>query len=88
MLRILVELVPGGNEARKREIARATLANISALDDVSDYRIDAWEHANPIAGTDAWDADGVIYGHDRRQSVWRLVARAAVWAAWRQRQRQ
>jgi hypothetical protein len=84
MLRIVVELVPGGNEPQKREIARATLSNIT-LSDVSDYLIDVRERANPVAGTDAWNARGTIHGHDRRQSVWRLVARAAVWAAWQQR---
>lgn len=81
MLRIIVELVPGGNEAKKFELAQAIIGNITDLSDVSNYRICVREGANRIAGTDAWEAEGVIYGHDRRQSVWRLVARAAVWAA-------
>jgi hypothetical protein len=80
MLRIIVELVPGGVESRKRELARADLGNITALDPVSDYQIRAREGDNPVAGAKAWESRGLITGHDREVSVWRLVEKAAHWA--------
>lgn len=81
MLRIRVELVPGGNEARKRELGCAVLGNITDLDPISDYQIRAREGDNPIAGTKAFDVRGMLTGHDRRSSVWALVVKAAAWAA-------
>ena len=79
-MRIVVELVPGGYEDMKRELARAHLANRSALADVSDYRIIAREGANPLADKPAWEAVGNVVGHDRNQTVWTLVEKAAAWA--------
>lgn len=79
MLRIRVELVPGG-VGRPRELARAELGNISGLADRSDYGIFACEGHNDVAGTLAWESRGLIPGHDRRSSVWSLVSKAAAWA--------
>jgi hypothetical protein len=81
MLRIIVELVPGGHESMKRELARAHVGNLSALATRSDYAIYANEGDNPIAGSGRWESRGMIGGHDREQSVWALVAKVAVWAA-------
>lgn len=81
MLRISVQLVPNGDEGRTCELARADVGNISSLADVSDYLIYAYEGSNHLAGAAPWIEHGVIEGHDRRQSVWRLVERAARWAA-------
>jgi hypothetical protein len=81
MLRISVQLVPGGDERRVRELARADLANVSLLDDVSDYRIAACEGFNPLSDHLPWIQVGAARRHFRRQSVWRLVERAAAWAA-------
>lgn len=81
MLRIIIELVPGGVESRKRELACAVLGNITDLDPVSDYQIRAREGDNPVADAKAWESRGMIAGHDRRASVWSLVAKAAAWAA-------
>jgi hypothetical protein len=80
MLRITVDLVPGG-VGRPRELARAELGNVSDLADRSDYRIAAREGDNPLAERRAWESRGLIAGHDRNQSVWALVAKAAAWAA-------
>jgi|NGEPerStandDraft_6_1074524.scaffolds.fasta_scaffold169132_3 hypothetical protein len=80
MLRITIELVPGG-VGRPRELAQAVLGNVSVLNSTSDYQIRAREGDNPIAGTKAWERRGVVAGHDRRQSVWALAAKAAAWAA-------
>ena len=79
MLRIIVELVPGGYEPARRELARAELGNISNLAAVSDYTIRAGEGPNPLAGAPPWQRRGMILGHSREQSVWRLVERAASW---------
>jgi hypothetical protein len=81
MLRIKIELLPGGREAGKKELACAEIANISDLNDTSDYAVAFCEHENQLAGTARWKAKGFVRGHNRRQSVWRLVAKAAVIAA-------
>lgn len=81
MLRIIVELVPGGYEPAKRELARAELGNISNLASVSDYQILANEGPNPLTSTPAWQRTGTIKKHPRNQSVWKLVERAAAWCS-------
>lgn len=81
MLRIIVELVPGGYEPAKRELARAELGNISNLASVSDYEIRANEGPNPLTTTPAWRQTGKIENHHRNQSVWKLVERAAAWCS-------
>lgn len=80
MLRIIVQVVPGGF-GKPQEVARAQLGNISALADLPDYRVAVREGANPLAGRPAWEAQGQICGHDRNQTVWRLVEPAAKFAA-------
>lgn len=64
-----------------RLFSRAGISNISELADVSDYEVVASEGANPVARTPAWKGRGRVCLHDRRQSVWALVAKAAAWAA-------
>jgi hypothetical protein len=81
MLRVIVELVPGGDESRKRELARADIGNISHLAPVSDYVVRASENMNGLAGRPAWAKTGLVTKHNRNQTVWALVARAADWAA-------
>lgn len=84
MIRILVQLVPGGNEARTRELGRAVLANLSEAGSApthSDYGIYAEEGPNPLADLPAWRSRGLVARYDRRQSVWRLVEKSAAWAA-------
>jgi hypothetical protein len=81
MLRIIVEILPGGREHLRCELARADLANVSDLSDVSDYAIVASEDVNALAQRGRWEVRGLITKHDRNQSVWSLVAKAAAWAA-------
>jgi len=81
MLRVTVELVPGGDETRARTIADMTIANISSLADISDYEFTARENANAVAGTPARETTGTVRRHDRRQTVWSLVGKAAKAAA-------
>ena len=81
MLRITIELVPGGREDGRRELARAELSNMTDLAVKSDYRIAAYELDNAPAVMSAWTANGLYCNHYRPQTVWALVAKAAIWAA-------
>ena len=83
MLRITVTLVPGGDESRAREIARANVANISDLADKSDYEVAVGEEASTVSGLPAQGASFKVLGHHRRQSVWSLVTLVAMRAAGR-----
>jgi hypothetical protein len=80
MLRIIVEIVPPAPARPKREVARAELSNVSD-GKISDYEIEAEEGVNGVTFAGAWEARGLIAHHDREQSVWALVAKAAMWAA-------
>ncbi|MCW3062643.1 MAG: hypothetical protein JWQ02_4464 [Capsulimonas sp.] len=77
MLRITVEIVPGSEPSRRRTLATMAIANISALAATSDYELSASEGANPLASTAARTCQAVLTGHDRRQSVWAIVAAAS-----------
>jgi hypothetical protein len=69
MLMIKVELWPGGRPEGRREIARATIANVSELADVSNYVV--------VRGDDFGRFEAVsVDGHRRSAGVWALVARA------------
>ena len=78
MLRITVEIWPGGYARNKRVLATANVANISGLADVSDYAVEintsarmepSWKNASEVSGE--------IRGHDREASVWALVEKVA-----------
>jgi hypothetical protein len=77
MLRVIVEIVPGGYRELRRSIASMAIANISDLASISDYRVEGMESANHLAGTPSRSATCTVHGHDRRQSVWALIAKAA-----------
>jgi len=47
------------------------------LADVSDYTVEAMESANPLTGDAPRNAACVMLAHDRRQSVWSLLAKAS-----------
>lgn len=79
MLIVTVDIVPGGF-GRRRTLASMKIGNVSDLADVSSYAVEANEGVNPAAGTHPWESIGVVGPHDRRQSVWSLVALAAAWA--------
>lgn len=77
MIIVHVELVPGGFEQQRRSIASLHIANVSDLADVSNYDIHVLEGANPLACTKPRIGSCRVSGHDRRQSVWSLIAKAA-----------
>ena len=81
MLRITVEIWPGGDETRAHAVAIANVANVSDLANVSDYAVSVSEGYNPVTNAPPWSQRGYVFQHDRRTSVWALIAKVAVWAA-------
>jgi hypothetical protein len=81
MLRITVEIWPGGDKTRAHAVAVANVANLSDLADVSDYAVSVSEGHNPVTNTPPWSQRGHVVQHDRRTSVWALIAKVAIWAA-------
>jgi hypothetical protein len=76
MLRLTIELVPGGFEPLRRTIASMRISNMSDLADCSDYRVEAMETANALTGDPARNTECMVLDHDRKQSVWALLAKA------------
>jgi hypothetical protein len=77
MIIVTIDLAPGGFAQRRRTIASMRIANVTRLADVSDYEVNVLEAANPLANTPPRNAGYCVKSHDRRQSVWALIARAA-----------
>jgi hypothetical protein len=76
MLVVTVELVPAGISPIRRTIASMRISNVSDLADVSDYRVEAEEGANPLTGDPPRRAECLVSAHARMQSVWALLQRA------------
>lgn len=76
MLRVTVELVPGGAEAFRQIIGSMIIGNVAGLAKVSDYVVNVKESANPLTGAGPQDIEFIVQGHDRQQSVWALIKRA------------
>jgi hypothetical protein len=76
MLRLTIDLPPGGNPRTARTIASMRISNESGLADVSDYGAEAMEAANPPNGTAVRIGDCAVAAHDRRRSVQVLLQRA------------
>jgi hypothetical protein len=81
MLRITVEIWPGGDNTRARAVAIANVANLSDLANVCDYAVSVTEGHNPVTNTPPWSQCGHVFQHDRGTSVWALIAKVAIWAA-------
>jgi hypothetical protein len=81
MLRVTVEIWPGGDETRARVLATADVGNVSDLAETSDYDVSVTEGRNPLTNTPPWSRRGHVFQHERRTSVWVLVAKVAAWAA-------
>ncbi|MET4799186.1 hypothetical protein [Bradyrhizobium sp. LB11.1] len=77
MLIVTVTLVPSGFVPLRRDIGTLRISNIANLARISDYSIDIIEAANPLTGTPARIGGCRIEAHDRLQSVWAIVERAA-----------
>ena len=72
MLRVTVELVPFGQETGARKIVEMLIAN-DGDGDGTHCSYEGW------ISSDSWTKDQARYGkvkdHDRRQSVWTLIAK-------------
>ncbi|MGM5022188.1 hypothetical protein [Tardiphaga sp. 367_B4_N1_1] len=76
MLIITIDLVPGGYQSYRHTIGSMRIANLSNLADTSDYSIEVMEAANPLTGAKSRKAACAVRAHDRRQSVFALLAKA------------
>jgi hypothetical protein len=71
MLRVTVELVPAGNQAKKRVIGVMEIASASDLADRSDY------HVVSLGSSASSRKTGTVRGHERlKWGPWKLVAKA------------
>lgn len=77
MLVVTVDLVPGGYEPHRRTIGSMRIANVSNLSDVSDYDVEGMDGANSLTGKPPRNATCKVLAHDRRQSIWVLLAKAS-----------
>lgn len=70
MIRVTVELWPGGSEARKRTLGGLDIANVGGTAQVGNYRV--WKLNKELRRC----KEGSVRGHRRlAESVWRLVAK-------------
>jgi hypothetical protein len=76
MIRMFVEVHPGGRSELRRTLAIMTVANRSDLADTSDYQVVAIEGANSLTGAPARRCVFKVLAHARRQSVWKLIGAA------------
>jgi hypothetical protein len=77
MIVVTVTILPGGFAPLRRDIGTLRIANVSNLARISDYSIDVIEAANPLTAAPARIGSCNVEQHDRVQSVWALVERAA-----------
>ena len=83
MIRVSVELWPGGRQEEKWQLAVLHLSNITeGQSGLQDYAVYASEGVNEPAQRGRWESRGLIAGHDRTDaSVWSLVQKAAAFAS-------
>ena len=76
MLRVTVELVPFGDEARKKKLGAMVIGNIgsSYYGNKHDYAV-VYNEPSPLAGEPVEKA-GVLIDYDRRASVWTIILAA------------
>ena len=77
MLKVTIELLPGGDAEMRRTLGVMYITNKSSLADKSDYEISAAEGPNSLTEAAPWTCVTRVEGHDRRQSVWKIVEAAA-----------
>lgn len=76
MLKVSIDLMPGGASEFRRSLATMTIVNVTELSDISDYEITATEAASVLTGQSGKVFWFKLNKHDRRQSVWKLVGSA------------
>lgn len=75
MIRVTVDLLPGGDASRARTIGTAEICNVSDLADVSNYVARVRTPASESLGIMAYEDEFGIAEHHRRGNVCRLLAR-------------
>lgn len=78
MIRLTIELLPGGSALRKRTLARFDVWNTSHLAPISNY---AFEGEVQEMGGAVRTPKGAIVGHERDKGVLELVRRLLIEAA-------
>jgi hypothetical protein len=73
---VYVELWPGGDQSRAKPIGSLGIANETNLSLLSNYRFEMDGIGNPALNIEPLKATGEIVGHNRNQSVWKLIRRA------------
>ena len=76
MIKVTIEIIPGGYAEARRTIGLMHVANISNLARRSDYRVDFTEGNNPLTGMKSFTRTVYVRDHDRNQSVWSLIEKA------------
>lgn len=71
MMRVRIEIVPGGREAGRRVIEELFVWNVSALADVSDYGYQFNSDPREVGTLDA----RYVRNHERSDGAWELVRR-------------
>lgn len=78
MIHVTIELIPGGNWAKRRTLDTISIANVSELADVSDYSV---EHEDLELRThDAFR----VTGHRPDRGMWPLLREVFHWIARRE----
>ncbi len=76
MIKVIVELIPKGRHGFRRTIASMRISNIGDGTERSDYDVEVQEALNPLSGTPSRTASMRVLGHQRDQSVWKLIGAA------------
>jgi hypothetical protein len=84
MLKVTIELWPGGRMEAKRELAVMHISNVTdpaSTSGLDDYAVYVAEHVNPVAQRGRWESRGLLCGLARDRSVFALLAAAADFGA-------
>ena len=75
MIVVFVELWPGGDAERRVPLGSLGIANESNLALLSNYSYEIDEAPQPRLKVDQLKKQGQVVGHNRNQSVWKLIRR-------------
>lgn len=73
MIVVFAEIWPGGDESQARPLGSIGIANESDLNLLSDYSFTLDEAGNANLNIPETQVRGLVQGHNRNQSVWKLV---------------
>ncbi len=72
MIRVVIELVPNGDEKRARVLAEGRIVNVGENGDEGDYRVTLSHRDEPSR---VW-MTGLVRKFDRRRGPWQLLYKA------------